>query len=205
MMGAMPGAGLSGLLVVPPEEDTVLPELAAVLPVAPREPLPLVLLAPTVPVVCGMPALPTPVPKLGVTVVFPGPVPPGTPTPDGLPGWPAVAPLGEVPPTLLLDVPVPPLAPPVPPLAPPLDPPLEPPLCASATVENAAKAATSTGINIRIWASSSRSLVNDPGEAAFRCFAGCEQPARGATARASNDGAVERTRTSTGCPASTSS
>jgi hypothetical protein len=63
MMLGMPGAGLSGLLVVPPEEDPVLPELAPVLPVVAGEPLPLVLLEPSVPVVvCGIPALPTPVP-----------------------------------------------------------------------------------------------------------------------------------------------
>src|SRR5690349_5750624 len=142
MMAGMPGAGLSGLLGVPPDDDAVLPELVPVLPVVAAEPPPLVLLDPIVPVVCGMPALPTPVPKFGVTVVLPGPGPPGTPTPDGLPGWPAVAPPGDVEPTLPLDVPVPPVDPPVPPL--------EPPLCASATVEDAANAAASTGINIRI-------------------------------------------------------
>jgi len=61
----MPGAGLRGLLVVPPVEDPMLPELVPVpvmLPVVPGEPPPLLLLEPTVPVVCGMPALPTPVP-----------------------------------------------------------------------------------------------------------------------------------------------
>jgi hypothetical protein len=63
-----------------------LPEPVPTLPVVDGEPLPLVLLEPSVPVVCGMPALPTPVPKFGVTVVLPGPGPPGTPTPDGLPG-----------------------------------------------------------------------------------------------------------------------
>ena len=47
---------------------------------------------PTVPVTgAGMPALPVPVPKFGVTVVLPGPLPPGMPAPEagdcaGLPG-----------------------------------------------------------------------------------------------------------------------
>jgi hypothetical protein len=156
----MPGAGLRGLLVVPPVEDPMLPELVPVpllLPLMPGEPPPLLLLEPTVPVVCGMPALPTPVPKFGVTVVFPGPLPPGTPTPDGLPGWPAAAPPGEVEPTLLLEVPVPPVAPLVPPLAPPLEPPLDPPLCATAIVENAAKAVARTNVELRIADSSIRS------------------------------------------------
>jgi len=133
-----------GVPVSTVDDEPVLPERAAVLPVTAGEPLPLVLPEPTVPVVCGMPALPTPVPKFGVTVVLPGPGPPGTPTPDGLPGWPAPAPPGEVEPTLLPEVPVPPVDPPVPPL--------EPPLCASAIVENAAKAAASTGMDIRIGA-----------------------------------------------------
>src|ERR1043165_6904985 len=158
MIAGMPGAGLSGLLVVPPEADPVLPELA--LPVVPGELLLLLLLLllPTVPVVCGIPALPTPVPKLGVTVVSPAPPPPEPPTPDGLPGCPADAPPGEVAPTLPLDVLVPPLAPPVPPLAPPL----EPLLCASAAVERATKAAASTDIDIRIGASSIRSFGQRP-------------------------------------------
>jgi hypothetical protein len=153
MIAGTPGAGLSGLLVVPPDDDPVLPELLLVLPLMPGEPAPLALLLPTVPVVWGMPALPTPVPKFGATVVLPGPVPPGTPTPEGLPGWPAAAPPGEVEPTLLLDVPVPPVAPLVPPLAPPL----EPPLCARAIVENAAKAAAKTNVELRIADSSIRS------------------------------------------------
>jgi len=94
---------------------------------------------------------------LGVTVVFPGPLPPGTPTPDVLPGWPAAAPPGEVAPTLLLDVPVPPVEPPAPPLAPPLEPPLDPLLCASATVEHAANVAANTNVEGRIADSSIRS------------------------------------------------
>ena len=61
-----------------------LPEPEPTLPVIEGEPLPL--LEPTVPVVWGTPALPTPVPKFGGVVVTPEPGPPGTPTPDGLPG-----------------------------------------------------------------------------------------------------------------------
>src|SRR3954466_10251498 len=112
------------------------------------------LLLPTVPVVCGIPALPTPVPKFGVTVVLPGPGPPGTPTPDGLPGCPAAAPPGEVAPTLPLVVPVPPAAPPAPP---PPAPPPDPPPWASARVENAANDAASTDIRQSIEASTTGS------------------------------------------------
>src|SRR3954449_1865713 len=116
--------------------------------------LPLLLLPlPTVPVVCGIPAFPTPVPKLGVTVVLPGPRPPGTPTPEGFPGCPAAAPPGEVAPTLPLDVPVPPAAPPVPPALPPPAPPPDPPPWASARVENATNDAASTDIRQSIGAS----------------------------------------------------
>lgn len=100
-------------------EDELAPLVPAEpLPVVAGEPLPLALPVPIVPVVWGMPALPTPVPKLGVTMVLPGPGPPGTPTPEGLPGWPGPAPPGAVLPTLPLDVPVAPVAR----LVPPLDP-----------------------------------------------------------------------------------
>src|SRR5947209_20252380 len=146
MMLGMPGAGLRGSLLRA-DEPEVSTELVPTLPVVEGEPLPLVLLEPSVPVVCGTPALPTPVPKFGVTVVLPGPGPPGTPTPDGLPGWPAVAPPGDVAPTLPLDVPVPAAAPLVPP-APPLELPW-----ASAIVENATKAVASTVKPIGIRAS----------------------------------------------------
>src|SRR3954466_14619206 len=115
------------------------------------------LLLPTVPVVCGIPAFPTPVPKLGVTVVLPGPGPPGTPTPEGFPGCPAAAPPGEVAPTLPLDVPVPPAAPPVPPALPPPAPPPDPPPWASARVENATNDAASTDIRQSIEASTTGS------------------------------------------------
>src|SRR4051812_42653255 len=102
-------------------DDPAVPEFVPLLLLLPLLLLPLLpllpLLLPTVPVVCGIPAFPTPVPKLGVTVVLPGPGPPGTPTPEGFPGCPAAAPPGEVAPTLPLDVPVPPAAPPVPPAA----------------------------------------------------------------------------------------
>ena len=135
-----------------PEDEPVPPEPVPTLPLVDGDPLPLVLLDPRVPVVCGTPALPTPVPKFGVTVVLPGPGPPGTPTPDGLPGWPAVAPPGDVAPTLPLDVPVPAAAPLVPP-APPLELPW-----ASAIVENATKAVASTGKRMRIGASAKGSL-----------------------------------------------
>jgi hypothetical protein len=70
----------------PPDDELVPPVLVPTLPVADGEPLPLVLLEPSVPVVCGTPAFPTPVPKLGVTVVFPGPGPPGIPAPVVEPG-----------------------------------------------------------------------------------------------------------------------
>ncbi len=53
-------------------DDPAVPALVPLL-VDEGEPRPLVLLEPSVPVVCGTPALPTPLPKLGVTVVLPGP------------------------------------------------------------------------------------------------------------------------------------
>jgi hypothetical protein len=110
------------------------PEPMPMLPVVPGELPPLPLPAPTVPVVRGTPALPTPVPKFGVTVVLPGPGPPGTPAPEELPGWPAAAPPGEVAPTLPLDVPV------------PLEPLLLPPLCAKAMLDDATTALASSGM-----------------------------------------------------------
>jgi hypothetical protein len=125
------------------------------LPVTDGEPLPLALPDPIVPVVCGTPALPTPVPKFGAVVVVPGPGPPGTPTPEGLPGCPPAAPPGAVLPTLPLEVPVP-LEPLLVPPDPPLDPP--PPPCAKANVESATSAVASTGVRIRIGASSGGSL-----------------------------------------------
>ena len=77
MRGA-PGGGAVGSAV--PAEEPIVAELPT-LPVVEDE---LRLSEPTVPVVgAGMPALPTPVPKLGVTVVLPTPVPPGMPAPDG--------------------------------------------------------------------------------------------------------------------------
>src|SRR5436309_6174766 len=165
MMLGMPGAGLSGSLLRAdePEAPAAVPELVPTLPVVDGEPLPLVLLEPSVPVVCGTPALPTPVPKFGVTVVLPGPGPPGTPTPDGFPGWPAVAPPGEVLPTLPLEVPVPLAAPLVPPA-----PPLEPPPCANANVEKATSAAASTGVRVRIGSLKRIVLSTIPAEASFR-------------------------------------
>jgi hypothetical protein len=124
-----------------------LPEPEPTLPVTEGEPLPLPLplSEPTVPVVCGTPALPTPVPTFGVVVVLPGPGPPGTPTPDGLPGWPFAAPPGVLP-TLPLDVPV------------PLSPLLVLPVCANAIVQSAANTVPSTGVRMRIGASLGGSL-----------------------------------------------
>jgi hypothetical protein len=58
MMLGIPGAGLSGSLLR--DEEPEVPALVPTLPVVDAEPL--LLLEPTVPVVCGMPALPTPVP-----------------------------------------------------------------------------------------------------------------------------------------------
>src|SRR3954452_21673826 len=143
-------------------DDPAVPEFVPVAPVADGAPLLLLLpllLLPTVPVVCGIPALPTPVPKFGVTVVLPGPGPPGTPTPDGLPGCPAAAPPGEVAPTLPLEVPVPPAAPPAPPALPPPAPPPDPPppAWASARGENATNDAASTDIRKSIEASATGS------------------------------------------------
>lgn len=92
-----------------PAEERV-PELVPMLPVVPAEPVP------TVPVTgAGIPALPVPVPKFGVTVVLPGPLPPGTPTPEdgtceGVPGCPApdeVAVPGDVLPAAPPDAPPP--------------------------------------------------------------------------------------------------
>jgi len=82
MRGA-PGGGAVGS-DVPAEEPTdepALPELPPTLPVMDDDPR---LSDPTVPVVgAGIPALPVPVPKFGVTVVLPAPVPPGIPAPEG--------------------------------------------------------------------------------------------------------------------------
>jgi len=116
MMRGVPGGGAAGSAT--PAEELV-PDLVPMLPVVPAEP------DPTVPVTgAGTPALPVPVPKFGVTVVLPGPEPPGTPAPedgtcDGAPGCPEpdeVDVPGDVPPA-------PPAAPDAPPDAPPLDPP----------------------------------------------------------------------------------
>jgi hypothetical protein len=63
--------------VLPFVPPALLPPTLPVVPDAPVEPVP------TVPVTgAGMPALPVPVPRLGVTVVLPGPEPPGIPAPD---------------------------------------------------------------------------------------------------------------------------
>ena len=110
MMRGAPAGGAVGSLV--PDEPTMLcPALLPMLPVVegPAE------LDPTVPVTgAGTPALPTPVPKFGVTVVLPGPVPPGTPTPEdgvwaGAPGCPGPedAVPGDVAPAAPPDVPPP--------------------------------------------------------------------------------------------------
>jgi len=143
MMLGVPVCGLVGS--APPAPELEVAGLAPMLPVVDGELLPLVLPEPTVPVVaCGTPALPTPVPKFGVTVVLPGPGPPGTPTPDGLPGWPGPAPPGAVLPTL--------------PLVVPLEPLLVPPVCASVIAEEAASMVASSGTRTRISASSEGSL-----------------------------------------------
>src|SRR5688500_11627049 len=102
MMRGAPAGGAVGSLV--PDEPTMLcPALLPMLPVVEGPPE----LDPTVPVTgAGIPALPVPVPKFGVTVVLPGPLPPGTPAPErgtwaGVPGWPGpddVEAPGEVPP-----------------------------------------------------------------------------------------------------------
>src|ERR1043165_1330088 len=93
MMRGVPGGGAVGSLVPvdAPAELAELPEPLPTLPVTDEEAR---LSEPTVPVVGrGMPALPTPVPRFGVTVVSPAPVPPGMPAPDrgvcaGAPGCP---------------------------------------------------------------------------------------------------------------------
>jgi hypothetical protein len=75
MMRGAPGGGAVGSLA-PPEGELVPPTLPVVEGELPD-------CDPSVPVTgAGAPALPTPVPKFGVTVVLPGPVPPGTPVPD---------------------------------------------------------------------------------------------------------------------------
>jgi hypothetical protein len=109
MICGVPDGGVVGSLT--PEEPAE-PALRPMLPVVPAEP------DPTVPVTgAGIPALPVPVPTFGVTVVLPGPLPPGTPAPEdgpceGVPGCPG--PDEEVPGDVL------PAAPPdAPPLAPP--------------------------------------------------------------------------------------
>jgi len=79
MMRGVPGGGAVGSLT-PADEVPVL-ELPPTLPVTEEDAR---LSEPTVPVVgAGTPALPTPLPKFGVIVVFPGPVPPGMPAPEG--------------------------------------------------------------------------------------------------------------------------
>jgi hypothetical protein len=84
MMRGAPGGGAVGSEVAaeePADEPVLVPEPLPTLPVTDDE---LRLSEPTVPVVgAGMPALPTPVPKFGVVVVPPTPVPPGMPAPDG--------------------------------------------------------------------------------------------------------------------------
>src|SRR4051812_35361686 len=175
-------------------DDPAVPEFVPLLLLLPLLLLPLLpllpLLLPTVPVVCGIPALPTPVPKLGVTVVLPGPGPPGTPTPDGLPGWPAAAPPGEVAPTLPLDVPVPPAAPPVPPALPPPPAPPPPPPWASARVENATKYVASTDIRKSIGASTTGSSRKRPPSRLVP--AATRDQRRVPYQKLSKDGAVER-------------
>src|SRR5688500_2937074 len=110
MMRGAPAGGAVGSLV--PDEPTMLcPALLPMLPVVEGPPE----LDPTVPVTgAGIPALPVPVPKFGVTVVLPGPVPPGTPTPEdgvwaGVPGCPGPedAVPGDVAPAAPPDVPPP--------------------------------------------------------------------------------------------------
>ena len=79
MIRGVPGGGAVGSLT-PADEVPVL-ELPPPLPVTEEDAR---LSEPMVPVVgAGTPALPTPVPKFGVIVVFPGPVPPGMPAPEG--------------------------------------------------------------------------------------------------------------------------
>ena len=80
MMRGEPGGGAVGSLTTA-DEPVAEPVLdLPTLPVVDDEAR---LSDPTVPVVgAGLPALPTPVPKFGVTVVLPGPVPPGMPAPE---------------------------------------------------------------------------------------------------------------------------
>ena len=111
-MRGVPGGGAVGSPV--PAEEPVVAEPLPMLPVTDEDPW---LSDPTVPVVgAGIPALPTPVPKFDVTVVLPGPVPPGIPAPEdgvwaGAPGCPGAVEV-EVPGAV-------PVAPPVPPELPP--------------------------------------------------------------------------------------
>lgn len=111
MRGA-PGGGVVGSLT--PAEELVPEPAPPMLPVVPAEP------DPTVPVTgAGIPALPG-VPKFGVTVVLPGPLPPGTPAPEdgtceGVPDCPGpdeVAVPGDVPPVPAAPPDAPPPAPP---------------------------------------------------------------------------------------------
>src|SRR5688572_10692453 len=110
IMRGAPAGGAVGSLV-PDEPTTLCPVLLPMLPVVEGPPE----LDPTVPVTgAGIPAVPTPVPKFGVTVVLPGPVPPGTPTPEdgvwaGVPGCPGPedAVPGDVAPAAPPDVPPP--------------------------------------------------------------------------------------------------
>jgi hypothetical protein len=113
MRGAPAGGAVGS--VTPEEPAERWPALPPTLPVVPAEP------DPTVPVTgAGIPALPVPVPKFGVTVVLPGPLPPGTPAPDdgtceGVPGCPGpdeVAVPGDVPPLPAAPPDAPPPAPP---------------------------------------------------------------------------------------------
>src|SRR4051794_14615254 len=171
MTRGVPAGGAVGSLA-PADEPTVLcpllPPMLPVVDVVPVEPVP------TVPVTgAGTPALPVPVPRLGATVVFPGPLPPGIPAPEGgvwagAPGWPGaeeVAVPGAEPPVL---------APALPPLAPPpLDPPLPPPPLpwAKAIVEAAARnRAVSSEIRTGMGRllTSGRHISTTPGEASFR-------------------------------------
>src|ERR1043165_3183481 len=117
MMRGVPGGGAVGPWVpwAAPPELAELPDPLATLPVTDEEAR---LSEPTVPVVGrGMPALPTPLPRFGVTVVSPAPVPPGMPAADrgvcaGAPGWPGAVEVevpDDVPPVLpLLLLPAPP-------------------------------------------------------------------------------------------------
>lgn len=111
MMRGDPGGGAVGSA---PPTDGLADDPPPMLPVVPAV-VPALLL-PTVPVVgAGTPALPVGFPKFGVTVVSPGPVPPGTPAPEG--GTPAA---DEGAPGVDVAVPADVLAPPE---APPAEPP----------------------------------------------------------------------------------